>query len=50
MEATLDQDAKEQEITVTDAKQEKKLAWGIEHLHKLEQLGTARGSTRTKSL
>ena len=48
MEVTLDQDAKEQDIAVTDVKQESKLALGLEHLHKLEQLGTDRDSTRTK--
>jgi len=44
----LDQDAKEQEMAVTDVKQENKLALGVEQLHKLEQLGTDRNSTRTK--
>jgi hypothetical protein len=48
MEVALDQDAKEPEMAVTDVKQENKLALGVEHLHKLEQLGTDRDSTRTK--
>jgi len=48
MEVALDQDAKEQEMAVTDVKQENKLALGVEYIHKLEQLGTDRDSTRTK--
>jgi hypothetical protein len=48
MEVTLEQDKKGQETTQTDVKQENKLALGIEHLHRLEQLGTDRDSTRTK--
>jgi len=48
MEVALDQDAKEQEMAVTDVKQENKVALGVEQLHKLEQLGTDRNSTRTK--
>jgi hypothetical protein len=48
MEVALHQDAKEQEMAVTDVKQENNLALGAEQLHKLEQLGTGRDSTRTK--
>jgi len=48
MEVALDQDVKKQDIVVTDVKQESRLALGLEHLHKLEQLGTDRNSTRTK--
>lgn len=48
MDVTLDQGMKEQEMSVTDAKPENKLARGIERLYKLEQLGTDRDSTRTK--
>jgi hypothetical protein len=50
MDVALDQDTKEQEMSVTDVKQENTLALGIEHLHKLEQLGTGRDSTRINSL
>ena len=50
MDVILDQDAKEQEMSATDVKQENKLARGVEHLHKLEQLGTGRDSARINSL
>ena len=48
MEVALDQDEKGQETAETGVKQENKLALGVEQLHKLEQLGTDRDSTRTK--
>jgi hypothetical protein len=48
MEVALDEDKKEQETAETGVKQENKLARGAEQLHKLEQLGTDRNSTRTK--
>ena len=49
-ELALDQDAKEQAMSVTDVKQEHELALGVERLHRVVQLGTDRDSTRTKSL
>jgi hypothetical protein len=48
MEVALDQDTKGQETAETGVKQENKLALGVEQLHRLEQLGTDRNSTRTK--
>ena len=50
MEVTLDQDTKEQEMSVTDVKQENTLALDIEHLHKSGQLGAARDNTKAKRL
>lgn len=48
MDVAVNQDTKEQEMSETDVKQENRLAVGVEQLHKLEQLGTDRNSTRTK--
>lgn len=48
MEVALNQDKKGQEAAESGVKQENKLALGVEQLHKLEQLGTDRNSTRTK--
>jgi len=48
MELVLDEDKNRQETAETGVKQENKLARGAEQLHKLEQLGTDRNSTRTK--
>ena len=48
VEVALDQDKQGQEAAETGVKQENRLALGVDQLHKLEQLGTDRNSTRTK--
>jgi hypothetical protein len=48
VEVALDQDKQGQEAAEKGVKQENRLALGVDQLHKLEQLGTDRNSTRTK--